>query len=76
MTIDKFIIFIEKLGFGHYHGSYYCENVKGFTIRIDSELYLFNDRIEWYKYKYSDLEPINKNYKKELRSIKLKQLLR
>ena len=72
---EEFKELIESIGFSHVNMySFY----KGFKIEFYFHIdeYYFYDGSNWLFYDYSDLTPINKYFKKELRSFKLKALLR
>ena len=73
---EKFIIFIKSLGFKYNYNSNIYE-YKEFTIDIcNGNIYNLYTGSVWYKYyPYENLEPINNYLKKELRTIKLKQIL-
>ena len=75
MNQEEFKKYIESIGFVKNVRIYYY---KEFKIQI----YLFDDEYDFYNgsywiddIPYNDLELIEKNFKKELRSFKLKQLL-
>ncbi len=73
MNEIEFKNYIESIGFSHVNMySFY----KGFKIEFYNDYYHFWNGSKWLFYDYSDLTPINKYFKQELRSIKLGKLLR
>ena len=73
MNIYEFSNFIKSIGFKP-SGYYY--RYKGFIIDLSKNDYSFYNGSKWYcNIDYNDLTPF-KVFKKELRSIKLKELLR
>ena len=73
MNVDEFVIYIKSLGF-EYKGDFY--QYKNHNIYVFDEKYGFYNGAEWSGYiDFNDLTPIQKDFKKELRSIKLKHLL-
>ena len=76
--VKEFIIFIESIGFKRSDGFVFRYDYKEFLIDLGNSHCEFYNGSEWIKYLsyYDDLETIEKYFKKELRSIKLKQLLR
>ncbi len=73
MNKEKFITLIESIGFKKIND--YIYYYKEFKLYLYNTYYSFNNG-SWIGYYYSDLTPIKKHFKQELRSIKLKQLLR
>ena len=72
---EIFIKLIESIGFKYY--GLETMDYKDFLIGLYDNYYTFYfDYNFGGKYYYTDLEPINYHFKKELRTIKLKQLLR
>ncbi len=77
MCRKEFIKLIESIGFKFKLGDVY--QYKEFVIELysyDTDSYDFYNGYIWESYDSFGLEPINNYLKKELRSIKLKQLLR
>ena len=75
MSNDEFIKYIESIGFKYNYGLY---EYKGFRIYLFSFYYsFFNDlkKIQMVE-SYNELRPLENNFKKEIRSFKLKQLLK
>ena len=82
MSEEEFIKYIESLGFKNNYGGLYQYQYKEFRIDISpidifpSTNHFYNGS-EWIvNESFSDLTPLENNFKRELRSIKLKQLLR
>ena len=71
---EEFKQFIESIGFEEIIGSYY--RYKEFKIDLYKDQYCFHNGSEWCFYALNDLTLLEKYFKKELRSIKLKELLR
>ena len=78
MIREEFKELIESIGFKSYTNYLYC--YKEFTIDLYNSFYDFYDFYngsKWfYTVPYTDLTPINNDLKQELRSIKLKELLK
>ena len=76
MDVLEFVEFIESIGFKNKsnNGSYYI--YKFYRINLYEYIYDFYNGSKWYYYDYNDLRSIEKYFKRELRSIKLKELLR
>ena len=73
MNREEFIIFIISLGF-EYNG--FCYRYKNYIIYLYQDHYdLFNGYIDGSIIKLNDLSPLEKYFKNELRSIKLKKIL-
>ena len=73
MKKKEFRILIESIGFyGTNKFNYYY---KGFEIYLYNNYYFYKDS-EWIYYYYNDLTPLENYFKKDMRSYKLKQLLR
>jgi hypothetical protein len=73
MSREEFRILIESIGF-KYNGLY---EYKEFRISYSNKYYNFHNGSKWiYSILLNDLELIEKKFKKELRSVKLKELLR
>ena len=78
MSRDDIEKFILSIGF-KYNGNIgdYYYNYKEFVIYLYDDHYDFYNGIEWFDdIDLNDLRPLDKEFKKELRSIKLKGLLR
>ncbi len=76
MSNDEFIKLIESIGFKNYTGSNFY-GYKGFRIELFKDNYNLWNGSNWVDYiPYTDLTPIENKFKNELRSIKLKELLR
>ena len=74
MKKEEFKLLIESIGFYSTDGfNYYY---KEFEIYLYNSYYNFYDCSEWDDYNYNNLKPIEECFKRELRSIKLKALLR
>ena len=71
MTRIEFLTYIGSIGF-KLNSTFFVYLYEGYSIYIDQEDYIF----ESIRYPINDLKPLNNIFKKELRSIKLKQLLR
>ena len=69
--------YIESIGFIY---DDFTHRYKEYRIDLDYDCYDFYDGSKWWcnkDYKdYNDFTPLEKEFKRELRSIKLKQLLR
>jgi hypothetical protein len=77
MNQEEFIILIKSIGFEKFGDHLY--NYKEFSIYLYFHVdeYDFRNGYEWTDdISLNDLTPLENNFKKELRSIKLKQLLR
>ncbi len=75
MSSEEFKILLVSIGFEYnYHFDIYT--YKEFSIYVYSNYYHFANGSGWNIYYYNYLDPILVNFKKELRSIKLKQLLK
>ena len=78
MNQEEFRKYIESIGFEYNYGFYY--DYKEFRIdlfNLTGGHYDFWNGSEWiHNIPYNDLKPFEKYFKKELRSIKLKSLLR
>ena len=68
-----FILLIENIGMEKRSMRRYI--YEKFIIDLYSSYYYFFNDVNWDEYDYNDLEPIKKNFNKELRSYKLKQIL-
>ena len=74
MSRKEFITLIESIGFKYKYGYY---NYKEFRISFNHKYYIFyNGSVFDDNIPLNDLELIEKYFKKELRSYKLKALLR
>ena len=74
MSIEEFKQFIESIGFGEITGNYYKYN--DHRIDLSGDFYDYHNGYDWFlNIYYKDLRYIKKEFKKELRSIKLKKLL-
>ena len=74
MNREEFIIFIKSLGF-EYNG--FCYRYKNYIIDLYQDHYDLYNGSGWnVKIYLNDLSPLDKEFKKELRRIKLKELLR
>ena len=71
MSRGEFKKFIESIGFKK-EGWYYV--YKEFRIKLYPDYYTFYNGSKWVGCEIDDLTPIENYFKKELRSIKLKQL--
>ena len=75
MIREEFIKYIESIGFEEIDSNYYV--YKYCDIDLYEDIYVFHNGYEWfYDIDLNDLTLLEKYFKKELRSIKLKQLLR
>ena len=73
MNREKFKKYIESIGFNYFYGYY---KYKECEIYFYPYYYDFYNEQEWScNIEYNDLTLVEKYLKKELRSIKLKQLL-
>ena len=72
MKREEFIELIKSIGFKLNYDIY---EYKGFGIDLSDYFYYFYNVSGWSKYNYNDLTLFEECFKKELRSIKLKQLL-
>ncbi len=73
MSDEEFRTLIESIGF-KYNGLY---EYKEFRISYNTKYYNFYNGSKWISYiSINDLTPIKEHFKQELRSIKLKSLLR
>ena len=70
---EEFKKITESIGFKD-TGYYYRYNDYIIDLSYDDE-YGFCDGSKWYYYEYNDLRHIEKEFKREIRSIKLKGLL-
>ena len=77
MNLDKFRKLIETIGFEYVTCNDYITMYRydKFIIYSMNQEYRFCDGDRWVKYDYDNFEVINKYFKKEIRSIKLKKLL-
>ena len=73
MNIEEFEKFIESIGFKY---NVYSYLYKEYIIDLYEYTYEFYNGSGWVGYDYNDLSPLEKEFKKELRSVKLKELLR
>ena len=74
MNRKEFIILINSIGFKIHYGELVY---KEFKIEIRSDYFNFYNGSEWVEnISYTDLKPFEEYFKKELRSYKLKALLR
>ena len=73
MSKYEFKIYIETIGFKIIGIGYY--EYKEYSITFYDVYYNFYNGSGWINYNYNDLTPIKENFKKELRSYKLKALL-
>ena len=74
MDLYEFRKIMVSIGF-KYNGHRYYE-YKNYQIDLYNNYYNFYNGLEWfYANTLTDLRPLEKYFKKELRSIKLKQLL-
>ena len=75
MSTEEFKQFIESIGFKfNSHNIFY--EYKEFKIYLRPNYYdLFDGSIWTYCIKLNDLKPLEKYFKRELRSIKLKKIL-
>ncbi len=71
---DEFRILIENIGF-RFNNRYNHYEFKKFRISLNKNDYTLYLDYLWINCKFEDLEPIKNNFKKEIRSFKLKQLL-
>ncbi len=80
MNREEFITLIESIGFKSKVFNIFLDHYyfyKGFKLYLYDTYYQFSNGSEWfYDILYTDLTPIKKHFKQELRSIKLKELLR
>ncbi len=78
MIKDEFIKCIKSIGFiyNEKFDNYEYVEFRIFISPYAPEVYHFWTGSEWIGYYYSDLTPIDKYFKKVMRSIKLKGLLR
>jgi hypothetical protein len=74
MKQEEFKKYIKSIGFENYTGGNIYD-YKGFRIDLYNYFYYFYIGSEWSGHYYTDLDPIYKYFKRELRSIKLKALL-
>ena len=83
MNKEEFKKYIESIGF-YYEGFYYVYKKHHGVNHLDSKMYsiichlynyIFYNGGKGERYTYNDLKPLEKEFKKELRSIKLKQIL-
>ena len=72
MNREEFKKLIESIGF-EYNGFNYVYEECG--VSLYSKCYNFFNSYRWVDYEYNDLTPLKEYFKKELRSIKLKQIL-
>ena len=73
MSKEEFKKYIESIGFKYDSYSYLYKN---YQIDLYNNYYNFYNGLNWWWYKdYDDLTDLETIFKKELRSIKLKQLL-
>ena len=74
MNREEFKKFIESIGFKDLKNGNYV--YKEYIISLFVKRYEIYISPGWSLYDYNDLKPLEKEFKSELRSIKLKQLLR
>ena len=74
MSLEEFKKIIETIGFEYDTIGYYYE-YKEYCIVLYKDQYSFYNGSKWI-YNITDLIPFEKEFKREIRSIKLKQLLR
>ena len=74
MNQKEFIELIKSIGFKLNDLGIY--EFKEFKISLWIYDYNFLNGYEWNRYNYNDLKPIEKHFKNEIRSIKLKELLK
>ena len=67
--------FIESIGF-EISNNGWVYDYKNYNIEFFKDFYYFRGDINYGWFGYYDLKPIQEHFKKELRSIKIKQLLR
>ena len=76
MNNEEFKKFIESIGFKYNYDSYLYD-YKEFKIDLWYKKYDFYDGYKWIEYiPYNDLRPIEMYFKRELRSIKIKKILK
>ena len=73
MNQEEFKKYIKSIGFDEDILYYYY---KQYSIYFLSNHYNFHNGFGWEAYDLNDLRPIQEHFKKELRSIKLKQILK
>ena len=73
MSEEKFKLLIESIGFKHNVRLHKYKEYRIDLFFIDH--YNFFNGSEWFVYEYNNLTPIEVHFKKELRSIKLKNIL-
>ena len=76
MSREEFINYIESIGFKYIGGYYSSYKYKGCEIEFFNDHYYFFNGSKLVCCEFNDLKPLEKEFKRELRSIKLKQLLR
>lgn len=78
METDKFVSFIESIGFTHKHSNaYWYNNYTIFLYTYEYSIYSSNELAFGNISKdYDDLKLLNKIFKKEIRKNKLKKLLK
>ena len=77
MNREEFKNYIESIGFIYERTEDFDRYVyKKYRIDLASNYYHFYNGSEWDSYELNDLTPLAKEFKKELRSIKLKQILK
>ena len=75
MNREEFKHFILSIGFKYNDSGYYGYYYKNYRINLYTDCYDLCDGSGWVGYDYNDLSPLEKEFKKELRSIKLKKIL-
>ena len=75
MDVLEFKKIIESIGFKDINYAYY--EYKEYTIYLYGVYYDFHNGFYWNSctYELNDLTPIQENFKKKLRSVKLKKIL-
>ena len=78
MCIDELINYIESIGFKNDHFiKIHRYEYKNYIIYLYEDCYSFYNGSEWIRdIDFNDLTPIEVHFKKELRSIKLKQIFK
>ena len=74
MSREEFKMYIESIGFKYNGHGYYV--YKEYEINLYIDHYDFNNGSEWVFYINFDIRPFDMYFKRELRSFKLKELLR
>ena len=75
MSREEFKNYIESIGF-EYDDSIYLYKHYSIDFYIDEKCYHFWNGTEWQLYNLNNSTPLDKYFKKELRSNKLKQILK